>query len=56
LLLEDKILSDHPSHATRATELRGHDAEVEQDEQEIFHAQVSVGQAAGAMQRGPIRK
>ena len=29
LLLEHKVLSNHRSHATRTTELRGHDGEVE---------------------------
>ena len=29
LLLEQEILRDHRSHATRATELRGHDRQVE---------------------------
>jgi hypothetical protein len=30
LLLEQEILGDHGSHATRATQLRGRDGEVEQ--------------------------
>ena len=30
LLLEHEILGDHRSHATAATELRGHDDEVQQ--------------------------
>jgi len=34
LLLEHEILCDHRSHATGATQLRGHDGEVEQGEQE----------------------
>jgi len=29
LLFEQEILRDHRSHATRATELRGHDGQVE---------------------------
>jgi hypothetical protein len=32
LLLEHEILGDHRSHATAATELRGHDSEVQQGE------------------------
>jgi hypothetical protein len=38
LLLENEILSDHRSHATATTQLRGHHDEVEQDEQEVLHA------------------
>ena len=55
LLLEQEILRDHRSHATGATQLRGHDGEVEQGEQEVLHARVSVGQTPGATQRCPIR-
>jgi hypothetical protein len=51
LLLEDEIRSDHRSHATGATQLRGHDSKVEQGEQEVLHARVSVGQTSGATQR-----
>jgi hypothetical protein len=32
LLLEQEILRDHRSHATGATQLRGHDGQVKQDE------------------------
>ena len=48
LLLEQEILRDHRSHATGATQLRGHDGEVKQGEQEVLHARVSVGQTPGA--------
>ena len=51
MLLEQEILSDDRSHATRATQLRGHDGQVKQREQEFFHARDSVGQTAGATQR-----
>src|SRR4029434_281320 len=56
LLLEHEILSDHRSHATGATPLRGHDSKVEQGEQEVLHARVTVGQTPGAGQRCPIRE
>ena len=56
LLLEQEILRDHRSHATGATQLRGHDGQVQQGEQEILHARVSVGQTSGATQRCPIRE
>ena len=56
LLLEHEILGDHRSHATGATQLRGHDGEVEQGEQEVLHARVSVGQTPRATQRCPIRE
>ena len=36
LLLEHEILGDHRSHATRATQLRGRDGEMEQGEQEVL--------------------
>ena len=55
LLLEHEILCDHRSHATGATQLRGQDGEVQQGEQEVLHARVSVGQTPGATQRCPIR-
>ncbi len=51
LLLEQEILRDHRSHATRATELRGRDGQVKQGEQEILHVRDSVGQPSGATQR-----
>ena len=38
LLLEQEILRDHRSHATGATQLRGHDGQVQQGEQEVLHA------------------
>jgi hypothetical protein len=37
LLLEQEILRHHRSDATGATQLRGHDGEVEQGEQEVLH-------------------
>ena len=43
LLLEHEILGDHGSHATGATQLRDRDGDVEQGEQEVLHARVSVG-------------
>jgi hypothetical protein len=36
LLLEQEILRDHRSHATGSTQLRGHDGQVKQGEQESF--------------------
>src|SRR5262249_34170799 len=51
LLLENEILRDHRSHATGATQPRGHDGQVKQGEQEVLHAQDSVGQISGATQR-----
>ena len=51
LLLEQEILRDHRSHATGATQLRGHDGQVKQGEQEFLHARDSVGQTSGATQR-----
>jgi hypothetical protein len=56
LLLEHEIFGDHCSHATGATQLRGHDREVEQGEQEVPHARVSVGQTPGTTQRCAIRE
>ena len=52
LLLEQKILRDHRSHATGATQRRGHDGQVKQGEQEVLHARDSVDQTSGATQRG----
>ena len=54
LLLEQEILRDHRSHATGATELRGHDGQVQQGEQDIPHARVSVGRTSAAAQRCSI--
>jgi len=56
LLLEHKILGDHRADATRATQLRGHDRDVEHGDQEVPHARVSVGQTPSATQRCPIRE
>ena len=52
LLLEQKILHDHRSHATGATQRRGHDGQVKKGEQEGLHVRDSVGQTSGATQRG----
>ena len=38
LLLEQEILGDDRSHATGSTQLRGHDGQVKQGEQEVLHA------------------
>src|SRR5712692_4726362 len=54
LLLEQEILRDHRSHATGATQLRGHDSQVKQGEQEFLHARDSVGQTSGATQVASI--
>src|SRR3984893_12994347 len=51
LLLEQETLRDHRSHATGATQLRGHDGQVKQGEQEVLHARDSVSQTSGATQR-----
>ena len=51
LLLEQEILRDHRPHAAGATQLRGHDGQVKQGEQEVLHARNSVGQISGATQR-----
>jgi hypothetical protein len=50
LLLEQQVLRHHRSYTTGATELRGHDGEVKQGEQEVLHLRVSVGQTSGAAQ------
>ena len=54
LLLEQEILRDHRSHATGATELGGLDGQVQQGEQDIPHARVSVGRTPAAAQRCSI--
>jgi hypothetical protein len=51
LLLEQEILRDHRSQATGATQLRGHDGQAKQGEQEVLHARDSVGQTSDATQR-----
>ena len=48
LLIGHEILCDHRSPATGATQLRGHDSKMEQGEQEVLHARVSVGQTRRA--------
>jgi hypothetical protein len=53
LLLEQEILRDHRSHATGATQLRGHDGQMKKGEQKVRHARDSVGQTSGATQRCP---
>ena len=50
-LLEQKMLRDHRSHATGATQPRGHDGQVKQGEQEVLHPRDRVGQTSGATQR-----
>ena len=50
-LLEQKMLRDHRSHATGATQPRGHDGQMKQGEQEVLHARDRVGQTSGATQR-----
>ena len=50
-LLEQKMLRDHRSDATGATQPRGHDGQVKQGEQEGLHARDRVGQTSGATQR-----
>jgi hypothetical protein len=37
LLLEQEVLGHHRSYTTGATDLRGHNGEVEQGEQEVPH-------------------
>src|SRR5262245_62152826 len=54
LLPEQKILRDHRSHATGARQPRDRHGQVQQREQEILHARVSVGQTYGAAQRCSI--
>jgi hypothetical protein len=53
LLLEQEILRDHRAHATGATQLRDHDGQVKQGEQDVLHARDRVGQTSGATQRCP---
>jgi hypothetical protein len=51
LVLEQEILRDHGSDATRAAQLRGNDGQVQQRKQEIPHVRVSVGQESDVVQR-----
>src|ERR1700704_3853987 len=51
LLLEHEILREHRSYATGTTQPRGRDREVEQGEQQVPHARVSVGQTLRSPQR-----
>ena len=41
LLLEQEIVRDRRSHATGATQLRGHDSQVKEGEQEVLHAETA---------------
>ena len=50
-MLEQEVLRHHRSYTAGATELRGHDGEVKQGEQQVPHLRVSVGQTLGAAQR-----
>jgi hypothetical protein len=52
LLLEQEILRDHRAHAAGAAQLRSHDGQVKQGEQELLHARDSVGQTSGARNVG----
>ena len=45
------MLRDHRSHATGATQPRGHDGQAKQGEQEVLHPRDRVGQTSGATQR-----
>jgi hypothetical protein len=54
LLLEHEILGDHRADAAGATELGGRDGQVQQDEQQVRHARVSVGRQSTAAQRCEI--
>jgi len=51
LLLEHEILCDHRSHANRTNQLRGHNGQVKQGEQDRLSCANSVGQISGATQR-----
>ena len=51
LLLEYEILRDDRSHATGATQLRSHDSQVKQVEEELLHARDSVGQEQATRKR-----
>ena len=53
LLLEHEILRDHRSHATGTTQLRSRHSEVEQGEEDVFHARVSVGHTCGPQKLDP---
>ena len=51
LLLEREILGDHGADATGATQLRGHDGQVQQREKEIRHVRGRIGRTLGVTQR-----
>ena len=53
LLLEREILGDHRADATGATQLGGHDGQVQQREPDIHRGCGSVEQTLGGMQRCP---
>ena len=42
LLLEQEILRHHRSHATAANQLRGHDGQVQQGEQQVLRESASA--------------
>jgi hypothetical protein len=54
LLLQQQILRDHRADATGTIQLRRHDGQVQQREQDILHARVSVRHMSGAAQRCAI--
>src|SRR5262245_53923930 len=54
LLLEHEILCDDRSNAPGATQLGARDRQVQQDEQQVPHARVSVSQTSGDAQRCAI--
>jgi hypothetical protein len=56
LLFQREVLGDDRPHATGTTHLRGRDGQLEQNEQEVPHARVSVEQTARATQRCSIRE
>ena len=49
--LSRRFSANHRSHATGATQRRGHDGPVKQGQQEVLHARDSVGQTSGDTQR-----
>ena len=53
LLLEHEILGDHRADATKATQLCGHDGQVQQREEQVRHVRASLGQTLGVTQRCP---
>ena len=53
LLRDHEILGDHRVDATRATQLCGHDGQVQQREEHVRHVRASLGQTLGVTQRCP---